>query len=190
MNKKLLSGIAALAVVAGAGNASAFYAGLSLGESTTKLKGPGGSGWDKANSDVSYTAAFGMSLPIPLMPIRAEVEYLSLNSDGGDFDSAKTTGFGANAYVGLPLLPIIKPYLGFGIANLEQKVADPGGSPEYKSDRKTVPQYMIGLDLDIPLLPVAGGIEYRYIDAKFDYDGIGKVKSKIESVLVKARFSF
>jgi opacity protein-like surface antigen len=181
--KSLATSLVVLAALAGA-DANAFYAGLGLGESKTKTDGA------KTKNDVSYTAAVGLSLPIPLIPIRAEVEYLSLNSKEKELDNAETTGFGANAYVGLPLLPIVKPYIGFGVASLKQEVKDLGGT-KYKSKSATVPQYMIGLDVDVPLLPVGGGIEYRYIDTKFDFDqGVGKVKSKIESVLVKARVSF
>ena len=58
-----------------------------------------------------------------------------------------------------------------------------------KTDWKVVPQYMVGLDVDLPLIPVAGGIEYRYIDTSFEEDG-DKFDTKIQTVLVKGRIKF
>ena len=63
-----------------------------------------------------------------------------------------------------------------------------------KSDLTVVPQYMIGLDVSLPIIPVAGGVEYRYIDSKFkgfnDTEENFNAKSKIHTFLMKARIKF
>ena len=175
MNKKLLA--AALAAIAfSATDAGAFYIGAAGGTSRTKIDGT------DFGTAGAFTMAAGLSIPVPLFPIRAEAEYLSLKSTDDNID-ARTYGFAANGYVNLPLLPIVHPYIGFGLASLKQEAV--GSS----SDSKIAPQYMAGLDIDIPLVPVAGGVEFRYIDAKFDYSGT-KAKSKIASLLFKVRYSF
>ncbi len=189
MNKKLLSMALVLSSLVLAGNANAFYVGGSLGQSKTKLDG--------FNVDMDAKTAFslsaGMELPLPLIPLRAEVEYLHLNSSKDGVDG-ETYGAGVNAYVGLPLLPIIKPYVGFGLGYLQQEVETRdamGEDIKNSSDWTLTPQYMLGLDVSLPLLPIAGGVEYRYIDTEFDgFTGDQSSKSKIHTFLVKARYKF
>ena len=177
MNKKLIAGALAAIVFASA-DANAFYVGLAGGTSKAKVNDY------SLDADTAFTVSGGIALPIPLVPIRTEVEYMNLKSSDDQHD-VKTQGFAANGYIGLPLLPIVKPYLGFGLASLSSN------ADGTKSDSKIVPQYMAGLDIDIPLLPISGGIEYRYIDATFDYGSLmGEMDSKIHSVLAKVRYNF
>jgi opacity protein-like surface antigen len=175
MDKKLLAAALAMSAFAAA-DASAFYIGAAGGTAKTEIEGT------KIGSDAAFTVAAGIGIPLPLFAIRAEGEYLQLKSSDDALD-AKTYGFAANGYVNLPLLPIVHPYVGFGLASLKQEAAG------MKSDSKVAPQYMIGLDVDIPLLPIAGGVEFRYIDVDFDYSG-AKNNSKIQTVLAKVRYSF
>lgn len=200
MNTKIIStGLILSSLILMAPKADAYYIGASVGSSKTKV-----SMEDKINmqSKTAFTVSTGMEIPLPLIPIRAEVEYLQLNSDK-DGSDLKTYGVGANAYVGLPLLPIIKPYVGMGLGYLKQDVKmladfDDDGIYESKiktkSDWTVVPQYMIGLDVSLPLIPVAGGVEYRYIDSKFkgfnDTEEDFNAKSKIHTFLMKARIKF
>ena len=128
-----------------------------------------------------------MSIPLPLIPIRGEVELFNLQAEKDGVDG-KIYGAAANAYVGLPLLPIIKPYIGMGLAYTQLKVSALGSSD--KSDWKVAPQYMLGLDLSLPLIPVAGGIEYRYMDTTFKNIDGDDAKVKTHTVMVKGRFTF
>lgn len=189
MNKKLLTAGVVASVLFGASlKADAFYVGAGVGSSKTKISAD-----EKINMDgkTAFSVYSGMEIPLPLIPIRAEVEYLQLDSDKNGFD-AKTYGVGANAYVGLPLLPIVKPYIGMGLGYMKQELKDDGD--KVKSDWTVVPQYMLGLDVSLPLIPIAGGVEYRYLDTKFkgfnDDDGDFSAKSKIHTFLVKARVKF
>ena len=181
MNKKILSVGLLSAMILASANANAFYVGAGVGTSKTKIDG------ESVDKDNALTVSTGFKIPLPLIPIRAEVEYLQFNSEEDGLGEAKTYGMAANAYVGLPLIPLIKPYVGMGLGYMQQKLKDAGFSD--KSDWTVVPQYMIGLDLDLPLIPVAGGVEYRYIDTTFDND-FGEYDSKIHTFLVKGRFYF
>ncbi|MGN0929157.1 MAG: outer membrane beta-barrel protein [Alphaproteobacteria bacterium] len=201
MNKKLL--IASLVVSSIVGTslkADAFYVGAGVGSSKTKVRVDD---LDiKGDEKTAFSVYSGMEIPLPLIPIRAEIEYLHLKSDK-DGNDATTYGASANAYVGLPLLPIIKPYVGMGLGYMQQELKMPLidednglilGKLKDKSDWTVVPQYMLGFDISLPLIPIAGGVEYRYIDTKFkgfnDDDGDFSAKSKIHTFLVKARVKF
>lgn len=190
MNKKIVFASLVVSALFGSSlRADAFYVGAGVGSSKTKVKVDDIS----VNGDgkTAFSVYSGMEIPLPLIPIRAEVEYLQLDSDKDGWD-AKTYGVGANAYVGLPLLPIIKPYVGMGFGYMKQDLKFE--EYKFKSDWTVVPQYMLGLDVSLPLIPVAGGVEYRYLDTKFkgfpDEDGDFSAKSKIHTFLVKARVKF
>ncbi|MDR3126800.1 MAG: porin family protein [Rickettsiales bacterium] len=179
MNKKILALASAAAIVASPAGAFV-YAGAGVGTAKMKIDG------DKYGSAASYLVSTGFELPIPLVPVRAEIEYSKLGSSEDGLDTA-VSGVGVNAYVGLPILPLVKPYLGFGLANL--KLEADGTGVDLETGSKVVPQYMVGLDLSIPLIPVAGGIEYRYIDGRFDKDGVD-YKTKVSAILAKIRVDF
>ncbi|MCL2438902.1 MAG: outer membrane beta-barrel protein [Alphaproteobacteria bacterium] len=162
----------AFALVFAAADASAFgkYIGGSGGTSRASLHD------DTDRYDMGKGGAWsmyaGIDLPIPVVPIRAELEYAQYNFD----DRAQTWGIGVNALVGLPLLPILKPYIGMGIASYQ--VRGVSGSHENLS-------YMAGLDLNIPMFPIAGGVELRYIPLD-----LGDDTQYIKAALVKARVYF
>ena len=59
-----------------------------------------------------------------------------------------------------------------------------------KSHWEIVPQYITGIDLDLPSIPIAGSLEYRFIRHDFDFDDMEKRKTKYNIFLVKARIKF
>lgn len=184
MNKKILSAGLLSAMIFASANANAFYVGAGVGSSKAKVDG------DTYDKETAFTVSAGMSIPLPLIPIRGEVELLNLKS-GDDEVEGKIYGAAANAYVGLPLLPIVKPYVGMGLAYSQMKYSDTSIPFSGKSEWKVRPQYMIGLDLDLPLIPIAGGIEYRYMDTSFGgKDFPTDVDTKVHTVLVKGRVYF
>lgn len=200
MNTKIIStGLILSSLILMAPKADAYYIGASVGSSKTKVRVDDMN--IKGDEKTAFSVYSGMEIPLPLIPIRAEIEYLHLKSDK-DGSDATTYGASANAYVGLPLLPIIKPYVGMGLGYMQQELKMPiveddgsiSGKLKDKSDWTVVPQYMIGLDVSLPIIPVAGGVEYRYIDTKFkgfnDEDGDFSAKSKIHTFLMKARIKF
>ena len=185
MNKKVLSMALVSSLSLVSVKADAFYVGMGLGSSNVDPKDTGSV--SNSKSKFSYTVAAGMELPIPLVPVRAELEYLNFKSSLVANAKTKVNGVAANVYVGLPLIPVVKPYVGFGLASVKQ-VTELGPDEILKSDRSVAPQYMVGLDLDLPIIPVAGGIEYRYVNNKFDFPVIGKQKSTVTTVLAKIRY--
>ncbi len=192
MNKKLLSMALFSVLSLSSVGAEAFYVGMGLGSSSVDPRNLGGGpNARKHEGKFSYTVSAGMELPVPLIPIRAEVEYLNFKSSIQADAKTRINGFAANVYVGLPLIPVVKPYVGFGLGSIKQVFnLGPSDTDYYKSDNGLTPQYMIGLDLDLPIIPVAGGVEYRYVDKKFDFPRIGKMRSTVSTVLAKVRFKF
>lgn len=163
-------------------NAVSFYSGIGLGKSKAKI--------DDTNIDDkhSFTFSLGSSFDIPLFPIRIEGEYLNFNSKNDLYD-IKTYGSGINTYINLPLLPILVPYIGLGLSYLKEKNNHNEQNITKKSDSKIVPQYMIGLDLDLPTVIFAGSMEYRYINTDFEFADSSN-NSKYHIFLLKLRLKF
>ena len=187
MNKKVLSAGLLSALLLGSMNANAFYIGASAGMSKNELKDNVEN--QKFSSNGAYTVSFGYTLPVPAVKPRVELEYANLLSSE-DSDDVKTEGLAANAYVNIPVLPVVTPYVGVGVGYFRQKM------DSEKSDWRVLPQYMAGLDLSIPFFPVAFAAEYRLIDTSFDYDNrkyyspSASVDSKIQALLVRGRINF
>ncbi|MCR5506453.1 MAG: porin family protein [bacterium] len=163
-------------------NAMSFYSGLSLGETRSKIED---SSFDERRS---FTFSVGSSFFIPLFPIRIEGEYFKFNSKKSPFQN-HIYGSGINAYVNLPLLPILVPYIGLGISYAKEKIDNNETDTSKKSDGRIIPQYIIGLDLDLPTVIFAGSMEYRYINSDFKFDN-EKLDSKYHVFLLKARLKF
>lgn len=187
MNKKILSAGLLSAMLLGAFDANAFYIGASAGMSKNELKDNIEN--KKFSSNGAYTFSLGYVLPIPAVKPRVELEYVDLLSSE-DHDDVKTRGVAANAYLNIPVLPVVTPYIGAGVGYFRQEME------EEKSDWQILPQYMAGLDLSIPFFPIAFAAEYRLIDTSFDYDNrkyyrpTTSLDSKIQSILVRARVNF
>ena len=98
-------------------------------------------------------------------------------------------GIAFNSFVGIPLLPILEPYIGIGLVYMREKTRYDSFDTWNLSDWKYIPQYMIGIDVDLPTVSIAGGIEYRYIDSSFNFDG-DTTDSKLHTFLLKLRFKF
>ncbi len=162
--------------------ATTFYSGVGLGKSKVKLDN------QSLDDKRAFTFSLGSSFYIPLFPLRIEAEYQKFNSKKNNFD-VNTYGAGINTYVNLPLLPILVPYVGFGLAYLKEKNNSNEENLPKKSDGKIVPEYIIGLDLDLPTVIFAGSMEYRYINTNFEFDN-EKETSKYHIFLLKARLKF
>ena len=160
-----------------------YYIGLSGGETRTKIEEIG------LDKDKSYTISAGLRFGPLLYPIKLEVEYLRLKAEKEFVMQTENEGIAFNTFVGIPLLPILEPYIGIGIVHMREKIRYDSLDIWNSSDWKYIPQYMIGLDVDLPTVSIAGGIEYRYIDSSFNFDGTTKA-SKINTFLFKARLKF
>ena len=163
-------------------NAMSFYSGLGLGDTRSKIKD---TNFDERRS---LTFSVGSSFSVPLFPIRLEAEYLKFNSKK-DSQQAHIYGSGINTYVNIPLLPILVPYIGLGLSYAKEKIDNNETKTSIKSNGRIIPQYIIGLDLDLPTVIFAGSMEYRYINSDFKFDD-EKLASKYHVFLLKARLKF
>lgn len=160
-----------------------YYIGISGGEARTTINEIG------LDKDKSYTLSTGLKFGPLLYPIKVEIEYLNLKSKKEFIVQTKTEGVAINSYIGIPLLPILEPYIGLGIANMKEKAKYDYENIWISSDWKLTPQYMIGIDIDLPTVSMAGGIEYRYIDTSFNFDR-EKSDTKIHTFFFKIRLKF
>ena len=112
------------------------------------------------HSAESYGAVFGIDLP--LFRIEAEYNYL----DG--YDTTMNLGM-LNAYFKIPT-PVLKPYFGAGLGTtFESKYNPTIGSSIKMEDVVTYPG-MVGLTLDLPVVPVKFDIEGRILYANNAYE--------------------
>lgn len=206
MNKKLLSLTVLTLMATTSYKADAmFYVGGSAGISISDVTAV------KTKNKIGYSFAAGVNLPIPIVSIRGEAEFSSLNSAklGVDFGTINVNQIDSNikanminVYVGVPPIPLlpIKIYAGYGIGKSEltqeitSSIAIPGlsgsTSGTLKSKKDLAQQYMVGLDVSVPLIPVAGGIEYRYMSKNFEMDNNTTEDVKLHSILGKVRYEF
>lgn len=104
-----------------------------------------------SKSSQSYGAILGMDIPM----FRIELEYNYIDAK----DAYMNLGL-VNAYFKLPT-PVIKPYIGAGIGmTFDSKYAH-----TMKIDDTMAYQGMLGLTLDLPVLPVNFDIEGRVLYA-------------------------
>ena len=161
--------------------ASNYFVGMGGGESRSKVDGIGN------NEEKSYVFSLGGSFGPVLFPVRTEIEYSRLKSKKDYLQMTKNESVGFNVYLGVPLLPILEPYVGIGVVRMREHYFD--NDVWLKSDFKYVPQYMAGFDLDLPTVILAGGIEYRYLGTSFDFVDESR-KSRIHTFLLKLRYKF
>lgn len=176
MNIKSFSILAALSVMLATGAANAnllfdIYAGGTYGMGGyTALHNDK----DVSHSANSYGAVIGMDIPL----FRIEVEYNYMDSDNFSLN----TGF-VNAYFKLPT-PIAKPYIGAGIGSTFDSKYEQKNAPSVDIDDTLAYQGMLGLTLDIPVIPFNIDIEGRVLYAPdilpdtdmLQYDGRVKLR--------------
>ncbi|MBN1783524.1 MAG: outer membrane beta-barrel protein [Alphaproteobacteria bacterium] len=131
----------------------------------------------KTSEGNGYSVAVGYE--VPLLPLRVEIESFALsNADltqgTTNVGNRSTDGLMVNAYAGLPI-PLVQPYIGVGTGMAKTL------SPTYH----TAYQGMIGVEVSLPVLPIAVGVEYRYFEMD---EGNSDVTN--QSVLAKLRVQF
>lgn len=177
----LVSSIAFSANVnnANAGLLGEFYMGASIHNADT----------DEADStENGYSVAFGWELPIPLVDLRAEIEYNNIGiEDDDEYESIM-----ANAYLDIPFpTPLLSPYVGVGFGQVTGGSVDTGmGIVDLEEDGVGY-QYMVGLDVNIPATPFYTSLEYRKINTPIvTEDGLGEGDLEQDVVSLKARYVF
>ena len=171
--------LAGTLMMAGAAQAD-FYAGLGIGGSFN-----GGSVYKnnvKSHYKDSPVFSFsgGYQLPLPLLDIRGEVEYLRTRPHTKDSRTKQLDGLFLNAYGSIPFVPLIDPYVGLGI-----------GRVRFDHKNSFAVQGMIGAEYSLPIAPVVLGTEYRYMKIN---ENTGKVRAQSKYhtniLMLKARYIF
>lgn len=151
---------AAIMMSAGAANANLLfdiYAGGTFGIGGYTLLADD----NESASSQSYGAILGIDIPL----FRIELEYDYLNAD----DITLNLGM-VNGYFKLPT-PVVKPYIGAGIGTTFSSSYEPAANISVDIDDTIAYQGMLGLTLDIPVIPFNIDIEGRVLYASdlFEY---------------------
>ncbi len=128
----------------------------------------------------AYSASVGYELPLPILDVRGEVEYLRIRPEVKDGDNSKFDGIFLNGYTDIPLVPFVDPYIGAGV-----------GYTRFDHNNSTAYQGMAGIEYGIPFVPVTLAGEYRYMkvtEAGGKWDSASKFHTNI--FMIKARVSF
>lgn len=157
-----------------------FYAGLGLGSAFNDgsvLKNHTRS--SLKNSPV-YSLSAGYQLPLLLTDVRVEGEYLRIHPDKKYGGHASMDAFMVNGYANLPILPIINPYIGLGL-----------GMSRFEHENSPAYQGMLGLEYELPFMPVTIGGEYRYFKVSEDGGARGETAKMHSNILMlKLRYDF
>lgn len=116
-----------------------------------------------SKSSQSYGAVLGMDIPL----FRIELEYNYL-----DADAIKMNLGLVNAYFKLPT-PVVKPYIGVGIGSSFDSKYEPNNIAHTDIEDTLAYQGMLGITLDLPVIPFNIDIEGRalYIPDMFNVAG-------------------
>ncbi len=179
MKLKSAGFLTALTVILGATNANAnllfdFYTGGTIGfGGTTLMTDPD----DISKSAMTYGAVIGIDIPI----FRFELEYDYLDSDMYSMQVGLI-----NLYAKMPL-PVVKPYLGVGVGSIFN-----GDIQDIKIESDMVYQGMLGLTLDLPVIPFNIDIEGRVLYAPDVYKTLDNKQPDIlhYDARVKLRYVF
>ncbi len=108
-----------------------------------------------SQSAMAYGGVIGIDLPL----FRIEGEYNYIDGD----DATLNLGM-ANAYFKIPT-PVVKPYIGAGIGTTFDSKYEPKNAPKIDIDDTVAYQGMLGLTLDLPVLPIKIDVEGRVLYA-------------------------
>lgn len=103
----------------------------------------------------SYGAVLGMDIPM----FRIEVEYNHIAADNADLNLGLI-----NAYFKLPT-PVVKPYIGVGIGSTFDSKYEVSNIMHVSLDDAMTYQGMLGVTLDIPVVPFNVDVEGRVLYA-------------------------
>lgn len=134
-----------------------------------------------SKSSQSYGGILGFDLPF----VRLEGEYNYINGDKLAINLAM-----ANMYFKLPT-PVVKPYIGAGIGTTFDSKYEPSDITTIDIKDTTAYQGMLGVTLDLPVIPIKFDIEGRVLYAQDIYKVIDdKAKFLHYEGRVKLRYVF
>lgn len=129
----------------------------------------------------SYGAVFGLDIPL----FRIEAEYNYLNG----YDTTMNLAM-LNAYFKVPT-PVLKPYFGAGLGTTFDSAYNPSVGSSITMHNSATYQGMVGLTLDLPLMPVKFDVEGRILYANNAYEIADKMVDIMHyDARVKLRYIF
>ena len=158
-----------------------FYAGVGAGISFNEGSSTKNAVRSEYKDSTVYSLAGGYQLPLPILDVRGEVEYLRLRPELKDGRTKQLDGVFVNAYGFIPLIPLVDPYIGMGI-----------GRVRYDHTNAFAVQGMMGVEYSLPFLPdLSVGGEYRYLKIN-ETTGKAMTPSKFHTniLMLKARYMF
>ena len=158
-----------------------FYAGIGGGMSFNGGSASKAGVRSEYKDSTIYSFAGGYQLPLPLLDVRGEIEYLRLRPEVKDGRTKQLDGAFLNAYGFIPLFPLVDPYVGLGV-----------GKVRYDHSNSFAVQGMLGLEYSLPFLPdLSVGAEYRYLKVN-ETTGKAADPSKFHTnvLMLKARYMF
>lgn len=176
MNKKLLAALAAGLVLSTATAHAGLYAKAGIiYNNPESIEIPQTTGDLEASLDSSYGFTGAIGYKFSLLRVEGELLYVQNDVDAelGAFSAQgglQQTNFFVNGYLDLPIIPIVKPYVGFGIglATVDvsgMQVTDTAGILYEADDNDTAfgYQFMAGLRADLPFMDLSLYAGYRYL---------------------------
>ena len=179
MKIKSLGILTALSIMALVANANA---GLYVGGTY----GMGGYTLFAEDEDISKSVqSYGGILGFDISLFRIEGEYSYLDSD----DYSMNTGF-LNAYVKVPI-PVVKPYIGAGVGYMFDSKYEPAKDLSVDIDDTMAYQGMLGITLDLPIIPFDIDVEGRALYVPDMIEVAGKESDYVQyEGRVKLRYVF
>lgn len=152
MKKYLYACAIALSTLAITPAAADFYVGAGYGfgfnGGSAHLNGERGS---YKNSSV-YSLNGGYVLPLPLLDVRGEVEYLRSRPEVKGQKARQLDAVMGSISGVIPFVPLVDPYVGLGL-----------GYGRYDHKSTSAWQYQMGVEYKFVTAPLAVGAEYRYL---------------------------
>ncbi len=181
MKKIILAVSAVLCIGWGISAKADFYAGAGLGMSFNNGSIDDVRGFKDSYKDTpAYALYGGYELPLPLLDVRGEVEYLRLKPKAKYGKSRTMDAAIARAIAVVPFVPLVDPYVGLGL-----------GYARYDHANVALQEVTAGVEYELPLMPVTVGAEYRYLKTN-EKAGKWYSESKFHTniLMLKAKYLF
>lgn len=159
---------------------ASFYADLGAGVRLNDGSVTTGSIKNKFKNSPIYVAQVGHELPLPMLDVRLEGEYLHFSPDVKEGKNRHFDGLMANAFADIPFVPVVDPYVGVG-----------AGYVCYDHNNSVALQGMAGIEYKLPVIPLTIGGKYRYLtvnEQSATFDSLSKLHTNI--FILKAQYSF
>lgn len=181
MKKSIWAVSAAILVGMAATVKADFYAGAGFGMSFNNGSIDEARGFRDSYKDTpAYALYGGYELPLPLLDIRGEVEYLRIKPKAKHGNSRTMDAAMARAVAVVPFVPLVDPYVGLGL-----------GYARYDHANIALQEMTAGVEYELPVAPITIGAEYRYLKSN-EKAGKWYSESKFHTniLMLKAKYLF